>query len=93
MTIKEFKHELRGDLRGDEWGYAMSAWFDAVAEIWHRGLFIPHEWEYRPGMGDPTDEDSSWFEAFRAASDEQIQAIAHLLARYCEMLRRKGKSY
>jgi hypothetical protein len=92
MTIKEFKHELRGDLRGDEWGYAMSAWFDAVAVMYERKLRIPEKWRYKNG-GDVIQEDSSWFESFRAASDEQIQAIAHLLARYCEMLRRKGKSY
>lgn len=95
MTIQEFKHELKGtDIKYDSWGETMSAWFECAGQVWKRGLPIPHEWQYSPGMGgDGTDEDNYWHEMFEAATDEQLTAIGNFLERLSNILKAKGLDY
>jgi hypothetical protein len=93
-SIKEFKQEyaLIGDY--DHWGNAMEAWFECAGQMNKRGLDIPHEWQYRPGMGsDGTDTDSYWHELFSTTPDDILCAIGNLLFRYCAFLKYKGVDY
>ena len=94
MKVKDFKSELRMLLPSDEWGEAMSAFFECAGQMNKRGLFIPYEWSYSPGMGsDGTDEDSYWFELFEDAIDDNLILIGDLLHRYTNYLDYKGLSY
>lgn len=92
-TIKEFKNEFRL-ISSDTWGDAMDAWFEIAGQMNKRGLYIPANWEYRPGMGsDGTEPESYWYELFEIASDELLIKIGDFLFRYCEFLRFKEVNY
>lgn len=86
--------ELKVDLHSDEWGHAMSAWFDVAAEAFHRCLDIPSHWEYRPSpCNDPRDLDS-WFARVAVdASDDELIKFGNLMERYTRILQRAGKDY
>lgn len=93
MNITQFKNEFRL-ICTDTWGDACEAWFEAVGRMNRRGLAIPSEWNYRPGMGsDGTDKESHWYPLFGRCGNKQLTAIAHFLARYCQILKRAGKDY
>lgn len=93
MTIKQFKQEFRL-VCNDTWGEAMGAWFECAGRMNRRGLDIPHEWQYRPGMGsDGTDKESYWYSLFGRCGNKQLQAIGNLLFRYCQFLKHKGIDY
>lgn len=86
-SLKEFKDEFRL-ICSDTWGNALDAWFECAGQMNKRGLLIPYEWEYRPGLGgDGTDEDSYWFELFENTNDDLLINIGNFLFRYCQFLR------
>lgn len=93
MNLKEFKNEYRL-VCGDTWGDAMEAWFESTGQMNKRGLNIPFEWNYSPGLGgDGTDSESYWFDLMEECTNEEIETIAYFMARYCEYLRFKEVDY
>jgi len=93
MTLKEFKNEFRL-VNCDTWGTAMEAWFECAGRMNRRGLDIPSEWQYRPGMGsDGTDKESYWYPLFGRSGNKQLIQIGQFLTRYCQFLKFKGKDY
>jgi hypothetical protein len=95
MTIKQFKAEMRlDDIKHDPWGTCMQAWFECAGRMNKRGLDIPYEWQYRPGLGgDGTDPDSYWYSLFARCGNKQLATIGAFLYRYDRYLRFKGKNY
>lgn len=93
MTLKEFKNEFRLACT-DTWGDATEAWFEATGRMNRRGIDIPSEWNYRPGMGsDGTDKESYWYSLFGRCGNKQLTQIANFLARYCQFIKLAGKDY
>jgi hypothetical protein len=95
MTLKQFKKEFRlTDYKYDPWGECMSAWFECAGQMNKRGLYIPHEWQYRPSpLGDCTDPENYWYSIFAHCGKNQLLAIGQLLHRYDQYLRFKGRNY
>lgn len=95
MTLKQFKQEFRiTDYKYDPWGEALSALFECVGRMNKRGIDIPNEWNYRPGMGsDGTDKENYWYSLFGRCGNKQLAAIGSFLFRYTNLLQRCGKSY
>ena len=94
-TIKEFKTEYNivSD-KCDNWGSSMMAFFECAGQMNKRGLNIPYEWAYSPGMGsDGTDVDSYWYDLFEESTDSVLCNIGNLLHRYTQYLEFKGESY
>lgn len=95
MNMKQFINELR--IVGttlDPWGTAMDAWYECAGRMNRRGLDIPIEWNYRPGIGqDGTDKGSYWYSLFARCGNKQLYAIGAFLYRYTNLLERSGKSY
>lgn len=90
--LKEFKNLDLFSM--DEWGGAMGALFSIASEMFMRGLDIPPEWGYSPGMADdPREPDSIEFEACKEASDCDLEETGKLLNRYLDILRAQGKDY
>lgn len=93
LTFKGFKDEYRL-ICSDTWGNAMEAWFECAGQMNKRGMPIPPEWNYRPGMGsDGTDEESYWNEIFEGITDEMLVRIGQFMTRYCQFLKFKGVDY
>lgn len=93
MNFKEFKNEYRL-VCSDTWGSAMEAWFECAGRMYRRGINIPSNWQYRPGMGSNcTDKDSYWYYLFGRCGNKQLQQIGNFLFRYCQYLKFKGKDY
>ena len=86
MTIKEFKSEFR-QISTDTYSDALDVWFEAVGQMYVRGLEIPEKYEYRPAKSlnslDNIEEDNYFHEMFNIASSEQITNIAEFLFRFC----------
>lgn len=98
MTLKQFKEELRSTCgrhhKIDLWGNSMSAWFECAGRMNRRGIYIPGEWEYSPGLGgDGTDKDSYWYSLFARCGNKQLITIGNFLFRYTEYLRFKKVNY
>jgi hypothetical protein len=95
MTTKQFKSEFKiTDYKYDPWGCAMEAFFECAGRMNKRGMDIPYEWHYRPGMGsDGTDKDNYWYSLFARCSNKQLAAIGNLLHRYTSLIALAGKSY
>lgn len=84
------------DPRADNWGEAMSAWFDVADVLEHelRAGLIPADWQYRHS---PVCEGTEAYERFgfaaqHATLDDFVHA-GNVLARYTRMLDRLGYSY
>lgn len=93
MTLKEFKNEFRL-VCSDTWGNAMEAWFECAGRMNRRSMNIPHEWNYRPGMGSGgTDKESYWYSLFARCGNKQLTTIGQFLTRYCQYLKYKGIDY
>jgi hypothetical protein len=73
----------------------MEAWFEAVGNMYDRGLDIPSKYEYKPApaLNIQSDTESYWCDAFVFLSDEELYEIAEFLFRYCTYLRFKGIDY
>lgn len=95
MTLTQFKNELRiVGVKLDPWGESMGAFFECAGRMNRRGLDIPAEWNYRPGMGnDGTDKDNYFYSLFARCSDKQLLAIGNYLYRLTNILDKAGKSY
>ncbi len=92
MNLKDFKAEFRLTCT-DVWGNALDCWFEAAGHLYKRGIPIPDNWEYRPGMGDPTELDNYFYDLFVKSTDEQLQDIGNFLFRYCQLLKHHKKDY
>lgn len=93
MKIKDFKNEFRL-ICTDTWGNAMDAWFECAGQLNKRHLYIPSNWEYRPGItNDGTDSDCYWYEIFKNCTNTELYNIGNYLFRYCQFLRFKGIDY
>lgn len=92
MKLKDFKSEFRL-MCSDTWGSALDAHFEAVGHLYNRGVHIPQEWAYSPGLGDPTDEDSYFYKSFEESTDEELLAIGWLMFRYLGKLKYLGYDY
>ena len=80
MTLKEFKQELRIVGATDN---ALDTWFEAVAQMWVRGLYIPKKYCYSPGVSsDPREEGNYFYELFNESTDVEITQIAEFLFNY-----------
>lgn len=95
MTLQQFKNELRlVGIQFDVWGTAMGAFFECAGRMNRRGLDIPHEWNYSPGMdSDGTDKENYFYALFGRSSNKQLLTIGNFLYRYTNLLERAGKSY
>lgn len=94
ITFKVFKQTYKEAFSGDHWGTALDAWFECAGRMWMRGLHVPNEWDYSPGMGsDPTEEDSYFHALMDEASDEVLLEIGTFLTRYCQYLKYKKADY
>lgn len=72
----------------------MNTWFECAGWMHWRGLDIPKEWEYRPGLGgDGREEDNYFYELFEICSDQELLQIGNLLFRYCQYLKFKELDY
>jgi len=91
MNMQDFKNEFRL-ICTDTWGNAMDCWFEVAGHLFNRGLAIPANWIYSPGMS-PTDEDNYFYEIFGSATDEQLSTIGAFLFRYCQYLKYKRIDY
>jgi hypothetical protein len=92
MNLKEFKDEFRL-ICSDAWGEAVDCWFEVAGHLYNRGLNIPDDWGYRPGLGDPTTGDNYFYGLFNDCTDEELRIIGNFLFRYCQMLKHYGKDY
>ena len=90
---EEFKIDF--SMKYDSWGHTMGAFFDLAGEMYHRGLDIPEDWQYRPSpmSGDIREHDSGFFEPCAMATDSALLELGILLHRLCDYLRREGHSY
>lgn len=95
MTLKQFKNELRiVGVKIDPWATTMDAWFECAGRMNRRGLDIPAEWNYRPGMGsDGTDKENYWYSLFARCGNKQLLTIGNYLHRLTTALDKAGKSY
>jgi hypothetical protein len=95
MNLQQFKQELRHtDIKYDPWGCTMEAWFECAGRMNRRGLDIPSEWNYRPGMGtDGTDKENHWYAMFGRCGNNQLRIIGNYLYRLSTILEKFGKSY
>ena len=87
-VIKEFKEEFRY-----AWVDAMGAWFECAGRMCVEGMDIPIEWEYKPALGSPVEEDSYYYEFFKNCSYKELLYIGNLLLRYCRLLKFYDKDY
>jgi hypothetical protein len=72
----------------------MAMHFAIAGEMLHRGLNIPFDWDYSPGMADdPREPDSIEFDLCLEASDADLERAGNILHRYEDFLRRHGKDY
>lgn len=92
-TISDFKNEYKIAFSGDFWGSAMDAWFECAGHLNNRGLSIPSEWEYSPGLGGGMEPDSYFYDIFNDCDDELLINIGNLLFRYCQFLKYKRMDY
>jgi len=94
MLAAHIRREYKMQSSGDSWGDCMGALFDVAAEMWWRGVEIPAEWRYRPGMaGDPREPESAWYDACGAMQDDELAAFGAVLERYSRMLKHAGREY
>jgi len=95
MNLQQFKNELRlTDIKYDPWGCSMEAFFECAGRMNKRGLHIPPEWNYKPGIGqDGTDKDSYWYSMFARCGNKQLLAIGNYLYHLTSILEKAGKSY
>lgn len=94
ITFKVFKSEYKYGFSGDHWGIALDAWFECAGAMWWRGMSIPSEWNYSPGMAsDPREPDSYFHALMNEASDEILLEIGNFLTRYCQYLKFKKCDY
>jgi hypothetical protein len=63
-------------MEDDEWGAVMHWWFVIAGELYTRGVPIPEDWQYKPGLH-PVDFDSR--ESFIVAG-----ATTEVLMRFME---------
>lgn len=92
-SLKEFKNEFRL-VCSDTWGEALGAWFECAGQMNKRGMPIPSEWEYSPGLGgDGTEPDSYWYELFENSTGNMLREIGNFLFRYCQYLKYNGVDY
>jgi hypothetical protein len=77
----------------DPWGWAMLWWFEVADEMTRRGLEIPQDWHYKPGLDLERDEDSFEQETLGLADDDALEHFGNILARYARILERQGKDY
>jgi hypothetical protein len=92
---KDIKHDamLTWDSY-DAWGWAMTWWFEVADEMTRRGLEVPQEWHYKPGLLDfATDAESYEQETLGLADDDALEQFGNILARYARILEHQGKSY
>lgn len=93
MTIREFKNEFRL-VCTDTWGDALDAWFECAGRMHKRGLPIPDNWKYFPGIsGDGTEKDCYWHTLFARCGNKQLTNIGNFLFRYCQFLKYKNVDY
>jgi len=92
MTLKEFKQEYRL-VCSDDWGTSMDAWFECAGFMYKRNMSMPDEWEYRAGLGNPTEKDSYFHPLFGKCKNSELRTIGNFLFRYCQMLKYQGKNY
>lgn len=95
MTLNQFKHELRlVGFKHDPWANTMEAWFECAGRMNKRGLDIPREWNYKPGMGsDGTDKESYFYPLFARCGNKQLLEIGNYLCRLAGILEKAGQSY
>lgn len=95
MNLQQFKNELRlVGFKIDPWAQAMGAFFECAGRMNKRGLDIPAEWNYRPGMGnDGTDKDNYFYSLFARCGNKQLSTIGNYLFRLTNALERAGLSY
>lgn len=79
---------------GDAWGNCMQ-WLFALADYMSdRGVGVPPEWQYRPGLGG-ADTDSYVYQSLAeiAPSDTDLQTFAAVMWRLRGILEARGLSY
>lgn len=92
FTFEDFMQEFRL-MCDDSWGDTLEAHFAAAGEMNERGLDIPAEWEYRPGLFGGKDPDSYWTDMCEGMSDEDLEKVGRFMFRYARLLKRAGKDY
>ena len=94
MNLQQFKQEFRiaSDWKYDPWGSIMEVFFQVAFHALERGLNIPSEWGFNPGM-DSVDEDSYWFSMLSECSDSDLLHIGQFCNKYNDLLHLTGKSY
>ena len=94
MTLDEFKHELKGNIKIDPWGYSMSAFFQVCDHLYDRGEDIPHEWGFKAGIGGASpDKEDEYFDLFNDSASNELLTLGHYLQRLTTILKAKGLDY
>ena len=86
---------------GDKWGSIMAHRFTIADALYREGGEIPHEWQYRAGMGAGGDVDPEDWQAVEYAREidadgftlDELTHAGNVLARYGDALERAGHSY
>lgn len=92
LTARDLMDEFRLIANGDVWGNTMIWWFAVAGEMYCRGLSIPADWQYRPGLN-PKEADAYETDVLEQASDEALHLFGRALNRYAATLKRAGKNY
>lgn len=78
----------------DPWGSAMDVFFPIASELYMRGVDIPSQWGYAPGLtDDPRDPENYYTDLIINESDNDLLEFGNLLHRYTNYLDRAGCSY
>jgi hypothetical protein len=93
-TYNDLRDQYRCTHDGDAWGNCMGWRFAVAAEMWHRGLAIPSEWGYSPGMAsDPRELETLEGETCADATDEALELFGAVLLRVYDKLKAAGEDY
>lgn len=90
QSLTDFKEEYRFACV-NLWDDALDCWFEAAGHMYLRGMPMPGEWKYEPGLGGcETWDDSHWYHLFAEASDTLLSHIAAYMFRYLGLLEHYG---
>jgi len=94
-NFEELKQEVMMNWdSGDKWGSCLGAFFPIAIEMDIRGLDIPGEWGYSPGMGGPCHDDGDYNgELVQESSDNALIKMGNILHRLSNLLETQGHSY
>lgn len=102
MSHREYLAEVRSRRdTGDLWGSTMGEWFGIASSLYVTGNEVPEHWQYRHGIASADDirtedlwPDVYWLDEVENVGDvAAITRVGDVLARYADLLERKGVSY